>query len=332
MEHLRNIELACARSWRALHAERLRALEAWAEPRGHPLRKSLHDAQRYAAIEDHDAARCDAVLAALRGTMQVPTLRLNAFDRARPDRLPAWSSAARALPSGVRARWEAPAHELAAEGERDQPLPTRSLARRPDGRRRRSDRHGDGHADPTGDSGGESIGSWSCWSRRGSNRLKPSPRRSARPRDSWESRTPWPDCGRAARRSGAARGESLGDPEHPSDRGRSSRGRYREPATSSDRGVSARRAGALIEEAGAGSGHDRRRRHARSGSAIARAPAAKLPPPMISISKIAKHYEDRTLFEDVSMQFNRGRRWDRRCQRLREVDAAQDPDGGGERQ
>lgn len=128
MEHLRNIELACARSWRALHAERLRALEAWAEPRGHPLRKSLHDAQRYAAIEDHDAARCDAVLAALRGTMQVPTLRLNAFDRARPDRLPAWSSAARALPSGVRARWEATALELAAEGERDQRFADWSLS------------------------------------------------------------------------------------------------------------------------------------------------------------------------------------------------------------
>ena len=119
---------ACARSWRALHAERLRALEAWAEPRGHPLRKSLHDAQRYAAIEDHDAARCDAVLAALRGTMQVPTLRLNAFDRARPDRLPAWSSAARALPSGVRARWEATALELAAEGERDQRFADWSLS------------------------------------------------------------------------------------------------------------------------------------------------------------------------------------------------------------
>lgn len=119
MEHLRNIELACARDWQALHAERVRALEAWAGRRGHPLRKSLHDAQRLAAIERHDPARCDEVLAALRGTMQVPTLRLNAFDRARPDRLPEWSRAARALPADVRARWDATARMLAEEGERD---------------------------------------------------------------------------------------------------------------------------------------------------------------------------------------------------------------------
>ena len=128
MEHLRNVELACARDWRALHAERVRVLEAWSEPRGHPLRKSLHEAQRYAAIADHDPARCDEVLSELRGTMQVPTLRLNAFDRARPDRNPVWKGAAEALPADVRARWDAKVRELAEEGERDQRFAEWSLS------------------------------------------------------------------------------------------------------------------------------------------------------------------------------------------------------------
>ncbi|MCR9097139.1 MAG: amidohydrolase family protein [bacterium] len=128
MEHLRNVELACARDWRALHAERVRALDAWTSPRGHPLRKSLHDAQRFAAIADHDADRCDEVLVALRGTMQVPTLRLNAFNRARPDRNPVWARAAQALPEDVRVRWDAKVRELAEEGERDQRFADWSLS------------------------------------------------------------------------------------------------------------------------------------------------------------------------------------------------------------
>ncbi len=119
MEHLRNVELACARDWQALHAERVRALAAWTQPRGYPLRKSLHEAQRFAAIADHDPDRCEQVLAALRGTMQVPTLRLNAFDQARPDRLAAWARAVEALPADVRVRWSETARTLAAEGERD---------------------------------------------------------------------------------------------------------------------------------------------------------------------------------------------------------------------
>lgn len=119
MEHLRNIDLACARTWEVLHLERLQALDAWSEPRGHPLRKSLHDAQRFAAIADHDRARCDFVLTTLRETLQVPTLRLNAFNHARPDRSPEWRQAVESLPADVRARWRTIVRGLAKEGEHD---------------------------------------------------------------------------------------------------------------------------------------------------------------------------------------------------------------------
>ena len=107
MEHLRNVELGCARDWERLHAERLAALREWSGDRGYPLRRSLHQAQRLAAIADYDAARCETVLASLRGTMQVPTLRLNAFNLSRPDLDPAWRAASRALPADVIARWDA---------------------------------------------------------------------------------------------------------------------------------------------------------------------------------------------------------------------------------
>ncbi len=105
MEHLRNIDLACASDWRELLESRRTRIAEAGPGRGHPLRRELHQAQRYAAIANSDPERCDEVLAALRGTMQVPTLRLNAFDAARPFEDPAWQAAAATLPQDVRARW-----------------------------------------------------------------------------------------------------------------------------------------------------------------------------------------------------------------------------------
>lgn len=116
MEHLRNIELACAADWDALLAAR-RARIAEAGPgRGHPLRRALHDAQRHAAIERSDPDRCAEVLERLRGTIQVPTLRLNAFNVARPFAEPTWQAAFESLPAGVRARWAETVAELSAPG------------------------------------------------------------------------------------------------------------------------------------------------------------------------------------------------------------------------
>jgi len=120
MEHLRNVELACASDWADLLATRRERLRAFSLGRGYALRRGLHEAQRLPAIAAYDAARCAEVLASLQTTMQVPTLRLNAFNRSRPDREPVWQEATAGLPAPVRARWAGAAAELgAAEGELD---------------------------------------------------------------------------------------------------------------------------------------------------------------------------------------------------------------------
>ncbi len=112
MEHLRNIELACASDWRSLLEARRVRLRSYDAGRGYELRRELHESQRLPAIAAYDADRCRVVLASLRQTMQVPTLRLNAFNRSRPDREPQWWSALEALPISVQDRWRRIAREL----------------------------------------------------------------------------------------------------------------------------------------------------------------------------------------------------------------------------
>ncbi|MEQ8991762.1 MAG: amidohydrolase family protein, partial [Pseudomonadales bacterium] len=105
MEHLRNVELACAAGWADLLAARRARISGFEEGRGFDLRAELHAGQRLPAIADYDAERCDRVLAALRDTIQVPTLRLNAFDLARPYRRDDWDAALADLPAAVAASW-----------------------------------------------------------------------------------------------------------------------------------------------------------------------------------------------------------------------------------
>ncbi|MFV2089921.1 MAG: hypothetical protein ACC642_04630, partial [Pseudomonadales bacterium] len=77
MEHLRNIELACAHDWEARLVARQSAISNFVEGRGYDLRRTLHSEQRLPAIANYDEARCDSVLQTLRNVIQVPTLRLN---------------------------------------------------------------------------------------------------------------------------------------------------------------------------------------------------------------------------------------------------------------
>lgn len=101
MEHLRNIELACAADWRERLETRRATIAAYQGERGFELRRSLHESQRLPAIAAHDPLRCAEVIASLRDTLQVPTLRLNAFNRSRPDRAAEWQAALAQLPPAV---------------------------------------------------------------------------------------------------------------------------------------------------------------------------------------------------------------------------------------
>ncbi|HET8644270.1 MAG TPA: hydrolase, partial [Vicinamibacteria bacterium] len=75
-EHLRNLELACARDAEGLLGERTAALEAGAARLGRELRSELHAAQRARAADTYDAERCTALLRKLaaNGTWQTPTV------------------------------------------------------------------------------------------------------------------------------------------------------------------------------------------------------------------------------------------------------------------
>jgi imidazolonepropionase-like amidohydrolase len=106
LEHLRNLEIACADNADALLVARREMLAGYEGERGYPLRKAIHGAQRLPAIAAYDAETCDRVIAALADTVQVPTLRLNAFSIARPFERDDWTRALARVPvDALRERW-----------------------------------------------------------------------------------------------------------------------------------------------------------------------------------------------------------------------------------
>ena len=115
MEHLRNLELACAADWKILLAQRQEAITGFIEGRGYDLRRSLHSLQRLPAIATYDEDRCDAVLGALSETIQVPTLRLNTLAITLPFEHADWEPALARLPETVRESWQASAEQLRAQ-------------------------------------------------------------------------------------------------------------------------------------------------------------------------------------------------------------------------
>lgn len=125
MEHLRNIELACAGNWAELLSERQRIIGGFDEGRGYDLRRSIHSLQRIPAIEAYDEARCDQVLSRLTQTIQVPTLRLNTLAIELPFNDPDWPRALAELPSEVADAWRMRAHDMAQNAPLADPTFTR---------------------------------------------------------------------------------------------------------------------------------------------------------------------------------------------------------------
>lgn len=105
LEHLRNVELDCARNTEELLATRRRILDGYSGGSGYELRASLHELQRMPAIEVLDETQCEFMLSAMTNTLQVPTARLNAsayisvFDR------PDWQQALSQLPESIQSEW-----------------------------------------------------------------------------------------------------------------------------------------------------------------------------------------------------------------------------------
>ena len=106
MEHLRNIELACANNWQDLLAQRRTTITEFTEGLGYNLRSGLHSAQRLPAIAAYDESRCNDVLDSLQNTTQVPTLRLNTVFQQQPWQRDDWPQALAGLPADVAAQWQ----------------------------------------------------------------------------------------------------------------------------------------------------------------------------------------------------------------------------------
>ena len=105
LEHLRNVEFACAADAESLLRERLRRIRSPNGESGYQVRRSLHATQRPRAFANIDESNCNDAVASMRDTMQVPTLRLNAVHLARVYRRDDWYTALRALPDAVRVEW-----------------------------------------------------------------------------------------------------------------------------------------------------------------------------------------------------------------------------------
>ncbi|MEM9532473.1 MAG: amidohydrolase family protein [Pseudomonadota bacterium] len=106
MQHLRNIELDCAGNAPALLAERKKRVRS--NPgslSGFALRGAVRAEQIDAAIRAFDRKRCDETIQALTTTLQVPTLRLNAYGIAPPYGDAAWTDALAVLPESVSREW-----------------------------------------------------------------------------------------------------------------------------------------------------------------------------------------------------------------------------------
>lgn len=115
MEHLRNLEMACAADAEALLAERRDLLTNPEGLSGGDLRSAIHAAQRGRAVRDQDETRCAAVIETLRasGTWQVPTLTVSTPRVVRLHATEAWRDTFRYLPEPARSEWIEGALEMA---------------------------------------------------------------------------------------------------------------------------------------------------------------------------------------------------------------------------
>ena len=105
MEHLRNVELACAGNAQELLEARVTSLNAPTSEPGISLRRGIHTEQRPIAINNYDQISCNEVIQALRKTIQVPTLRLNTSALYQPYDRPDWQEAVSHLPEDAEQRW-----------------------------------------------------------------------------------------------------------------------------------------------------------------------------------------------------------------------------------
>lgn len=81
MQHIRNLDLACALDADETIIERQHLLDNKEELAGSALRSKIHKSQRYAAIANFDKKRCNTIIRKLAKyeVFQTPTLTINSY-------------------------------------------------------------------------------------------------------------------------------------------------------------------------------------------------------------------------------------------------------------
>ena len=107
MQHVRNMDLACAKDADNLLGDRQGSLENEASIAGSALRTHIHSSQRYYAIDNTDDERCLRIIMKLSeyGVFQTPTLTINTFDSRRFYADPKWRETYQELPEAAENNW-----------------------------------------------------------------------------------------------------------------------------------------------------------------------------------------------------------------------------------
>ena len=107
MQHVRNMDLACAKDASSLLENRQDLLENEASIAGSALRTQIHSHQRYYAIDNTDSERCLRIIKKLSkyGVFQTPTLTINTFDSRRFYADPKWRETYQFLPKAAADDW-----------------------------------------------------------------------------------------------------------------------------------------------------------------------------------------------------------------------------------
>ena len=107
MQHVRNMDLACAKDADNLLDDRQVSLENEASIAGSALRTHIHSSQRYYAIDNTDDERCLRIIMKLSeyGVFQTPTLTINTFDSRRFYADPKWRETYQDLPEAAENNW-----------------------------------------------------------------------------------------------------------------------------------------------------------------------------------------------------------------------------------
>ena len=117
MQHLRNLDLACAKNAKDLLFQRQRLIENSKSVPGSVLRTKIHQLQRFAAIRNIDEERCNEIIKYLaeKNVFQTPTLTINTAGSRRFFADSKWRETYRLLPSKVQRRWQIDSLRLAKE-------------------------------------------------------------------------------------------------------------------------------------------------------------------------------------------------------------------------